>query len=107
MKKRIFEGPTINHTSAGFDMVAFDTGLVIAGAYGEPHITCSIKSKDLLVNETIKDCNKHNKKYNREEIETIYKGILIEINDTLPYGEFLATIPSGKVIVKYKAIVGD
>lgn len=107
MKKRIFEGPTINHTSVGFDMVAFDTGLVIAGAYGEPHITCSIKSKDLLVSETIKDCSERNRKYNREEIETIYKGISIEINNTLPYGEFLAIIPNGEVIVKYKAIVGD
>lgn len=107
MSKRIFEGPTINYTSLGFNMVAFDTGLVIASAYGEPHIACSIKSKDLLVSETIKDCNERNRKYNREEIETTYKGILIEINDTLPYGEFLATIPNGEVIVKYKAIVGD
>ena len=107
MKKRIFEGPTINHTSVGFDIVTFDTGLLIAYAYGEPHIACSIKSKDLLVSETIKDCIKYNRKYNREEIETNYKGISIEINDTLPYGEFLATISNGKVIVNYKAIVED
>ena len=107
MKKRIFEGPTINHTSVGFDMVMFDTGLLIAYAYGKPHIVCSIRSKDLLVSETIKDCNERNRKYNREEIENTYKGILIEINDTLPYGEFLATIPNGEIIVKYKAIVED
>lgn len=97
MIKRIFEGPTINTVSVGFDMELFDRGLIIAYAYGKPHIVCSIKSKDLLISEVIKDCS--------EQIETTYKGKSIEINNTLPYGEFLVTIPDGKVVVKYKVLI--
>jgi hypothetical protein len=107
MSKRIFDGETINNVSVGFDIIMFDIGLIIAGAYGEPHISCCIESKDLLIKENIKDCEKDGKKYNKEEMETSYKGILIEINKNIPYGEYLTVIPSGEVIVKYKAIVGD
>ena len=107
MIKRVFEGPTINTASVGFDMELFDKGLVIASAYGEPHVTCSIESKNLLIQETIKDCNERNRRYNREEMETSYKGILIEINEELPYGEFLTIIPNGDIIIKYKILMGD
>jgi hypothetical protein len=107
IKERIFEGPTINTVSVGFDRPLFDRGLTIAYAYGKPHISCSIKSKDLFINEVIKDCKKHNWWYDRQELETSYKGILIEINDTLPYGEFLMIVPNGDIIVKYKVLMGD
>lgn len=103
MIKRVFEGPTINTVSVGFDMELFDRGLIIAYAYGKPHISCSIKSKNLLIQESIKDCNE----YNREEMETSYKGMLIEINEELPYGKYLAVIPNGDIIVKYKVLMGD
>jgi hypothetical protein len=107
MIKRVFEGPTINTVSVGFDMELFDRGLIIAYAYDKPHISCSIKSKNLLIQESIKDCNEYNRKYNREEMETSYKGMLIEINEELPYGEYLAVIPNGDIIVKYKVLMGD
>lgn len=107
MGKRIFDGKTINNVSVGFDITTFDMGLIIAGAYGEPHISCCIKSKDLLIKENIKECEKNRKKYNREEMETSYKGILIEINEDIPYGEYLAIIPNGDIVVKYKILMGD
>lgn len=104
MIRRVFKGPTINNISVGFDMELFDRGLVVACAYGEPHIACSVKSKDLLIQESIKDCNKCNRRYNREEMETSYKGMLIEINEELLYGEYLAIVPSGDIIVKYNIL---
>ena len=107
MSKRIFNGKTINNVSVGFDIMMFDIGLIIAGAYGEPHISCCIESKDLLIKESIKDCEKDGKKYNKEEMETSYKGILIEINENIPYGEYLAIIPNGDIVVKYKVLMGD
>ena len=107
MSKRIFNGETINNVSVGFDTITFDIGLIIAGAYGEPHISCCIESKDLLIKESVKDCEKNGKKYNKEEMETSYKGILIEINENIPYGEYLTVIPNGDIVVKYKVLMGD
>lgn len=107
MSKRIFDGKTINNVSVGFDITMFDIGLIIARAYGEPHIVCCVKSKDLLIKENIKDCEKDGKKYNKEEMKTSYKGILIEINENIPYGEYLAVIPNGDIVVKYKVLMGD
>ena len=40
-------------------------------------------------------------------METSYKGMLIEINENIPYGEYLAIIPNGDIIVKYKVLMGD
>ena len=107
MSKRIFDGKTINNVSVGFDIMTFDIGLIIAGTYGEPHIVCSIESKGLLIKENIKDCEKDGKKYNKEEMEISYKGMLIEINENIPYGEYLAIIPNGDIVVKYKVLMGD
>lgn len=107
MIKKVFDSPAIKVVSVGFDMAGFDRGLAVAYAYGKPLITCSIKSKDLLIQEFTKDYKDYNKKHNKEAIETSYKGVLIEINDTLSYGEFLVTIPNGEVIIEYKAIMGD
>jgi hypothetical protein len=56
MSKRIFDGKTINNVSVGFDIMMFDIGLIIARTYGKPRISCSIKSKNLLINEIIKEC---------------------------------------------------
>lgn len=107
MSKRIFDGKTINNVSVGFDIMMFDIGLIVARAYGEPHISCCIESKDLLIKENIKDCEEHNWWYDRQEMETSYKGILIEINENIPYGEYLTVIPNGDVVVKYKVLMGD
>ena len=107
MSKRIFDGKTINSVSVCVDTMIFDIGLIISDAYCEPHIVCCIESKDLLVKENIKDCEKDGKKYNKEEMETSYKGMLIEINENIPYGEYLAIIPNGDIIVKYKVLMGD
>ena len=56
MSKRIFDGKTINNVSVGFDIMMFDIGLIIAGAYGEPYISCCIEGNAFKLELRVLTC---------------------------------------------------